>query len=225
MSAWRWLVASLLLLAWDLSGADLLVLRQFGGLHGFPLREAFVPSVLLHQGGRWLAAAALAGWALWAALPVGGPPRRERWAWLAVAVATLVAVPLFKQGSSTSCPWEWAEFGGQAQWVSHWRVGVSDGGTGHCFPSGHAAAAFAFLPGYFMLRRRHRAAAWRWLATCLLLGALFGGAQVVRGAHPPSHVLWTAWLCAALAAGAEWVRTRTAQPFADDVPHRPLSSG
>ena len=36
--------------------------------------------------------------------------------------------------------------------VSHWAWGVFDGGAGHCFPSGHAAGAFCFLSGYFLLR-------------------------------------------------------------------------
>jgi membrane-associated PAP2 superfamily phosphatase len=41
------------------------------------------------------------------------------------------------------------------------------------------------------------------LAAALLAGALFGGVQVLRGAHYLSHVLWSAWLCAALAVIAE----------------------
>ena len=40
---------------------------------------------------------------------------------------------------------ELAEFGGVAQHVSHWSLGVLDGGPGHCFPSGHASSAFAFF--------------------------------------------------------------------------------
>lgn len=34
------------------------------------------------------------------------------------------------------------------------------------------------------------------------LGALFGGAQVLRGAHFVSHVLWSGWICWALAAAS-----------------------
>ena len=196
-------VAALMLLAWDASGADLAVLRQFGDVHGFAWRDAFVTRVLLHEGGRWLSGISLASWAVWASLPVAGPPRRRRWGWLAVTVAALVLIPLLKQASRTSCPWEWSEFGGTARWVSHWLPGVSDGGSGHCFPSGHAAAAFAFLPGWFMLRPTHARAAGWWLAACVLGGLLFGGAQVVRGAHPPSHVMWTAWVCGALSLAAD----------------------
>ena len=33
-----------------------------------------------------------------------------------------------------------------------------------------------------------------------MAGLLFGGAQTLRGAHYPSHSLWTAWLCWTLSA-------------------------
>jgi membrane-associated PAP2 superfamily phosphatase len=82
-----------------------------------------------------------------------------------------------------------------ARYVSHWSFGVSDGGPGHCFPSGHATAGFAFVSLYFLFRRwRPPAAPWVLLAVCGI-GLLFGWAQMVRGAHYPSHTLWSAWLC------------------------------
>ena len=34
-----------------------------------------------------------------------------------------------------------------------------------------------------------------WLAAVLVAGSLFGWAQLARGAHYPSHTLWTAWWC------------------------------
>ncbi len=45
------------------------------------------------------------------------------------------------------------------------------------------------------LRGRHPRAARAWLAAALLAGLAFGGTQYLRGAHYPSHTLWTAWLC------------------------------
>jgi membrane-associated PAP2 superfamily phosphatase len=104
-------------------------------------------------------------------------------------------VPALKQLSRTSCPWDLAAFGGVASYVPHWYFGVSDGGPGHCFPSGHAASAFSFLPGWFVLRH-HRPRLARWcLAGIITLGLLLGGGQLVRGAHYVSHTLWTAWIC------------------------------
>lgn len=194
-----WLGAGwLLLVGWDVAGADLAVARWFGTTQGFALREVWWTSDLLHTGGRRLAWAVLLVLVLgiWRPLPwFAGLAQHERVAWVLVTLVAVLLVPMVKRVSLTSCPWELAEFGGVAQYVSHWRWGVGDGGSGHCFPSGHAAGAFAFLSGCFVLRRAHPGLARGWLAGVLVVGTLFGWAQLVRGAHYPSHTLWSAWLC------------------------------
>ena len=193
-------IALALLLAWDASGLDLWLVRGWAGPEGFPWRERWLTSQLLHNGGRRAAGAVLAllvvnvWWPLFAGLSRG-----ERVRWLAVTLATLLLVPALKQLSSTSCPWDLAEFGGHALHVSHWRFGVADGGSGHCFPSGHATSAVAFFSGWFALRDRHPLAARWWLAAVCAFALLFGWAQMVRGAHYASHTMWSAWLCWALA--------------------------
>ena len=203
-------LALLALLAWDASGWDLAAARLFATAQGFGAREAFWASRLLHDGGR------LAAWALLAALvvstlrtpqqPTSGPTRGERWRWIAVVLLCVVAVPALKRFSLTSCPWDLAEFAGVAQYVSHWRFGVADGGGGHCFPSGHAVAAFGFFGQYFLWRGHDARRARLWLAVVLGVGLLFGSAQLARGAHYPSHTLWTAWFSWALCvAAAQWM--------------------
>jgi membrane-associated PAP2 superfamily phosphatase len=119
----------------------------------------------------------------------------ERWQlWLSIAGGAL-AITVLKRLNHTSCPWDLAEFGGVARHVSHWLWGVRDGGAGHCFPAGHASTAFAYLAGWFVLRRSAPRAAGRWLLGALLAGMLLGLAQQMRGAHYMSHTLWTAWIC------------------------------
>ena len=191
-----------LLLAWDLSGLDLAVMRALADdEQGFAWRQHWLTAQLIHGGGR------VAGWLLIGLLAVNvarplwaGPSRAERWRWLAVTALCLLGVPALKQISHTSCPWDLAEFGGWAAYVSHWQFGVGDGGPGRCFPSGHATAAFAFFSGWFALREYRPRAARRWLVGVLLLGVVYGGGQTLRGAHFPSHSLWTAWLCWACCA-------------------------
>jgi membrane-associated PAP2 superfamily phosphatase len=189
-----------LLLAWDASGLDLMLVRRYGSAEGFAWREHWFTGNLLHNGGRWLGLAVLAGLVLNIRWPwFSGLSRGERWRWLLVTLASALLVPLIKQFSSTSCPWDLAEFGGAARYVSHWHFSVADGGAGHCFPSGHAVSAVAFFSGWFALRHHHPKAARRWLAAVCVLGLAFGWAQMARGAHYASHTLWSAWLCWTLA--------------------------
>ncbi|MDP1647946.1 MAG: phosphatase PAP2 family protein [Rubrivivax sp.] len=209
------LLALAALLAWDASGWDLTVARHIGSAAGFAWRDTWWASRVMHDGGRWAAWALLLTLA-WAALRApqagtalaAGPSGAERWRWIAVMLACVVAVPALKRVSGTSCPWDLSEFGGVAAYVSHWRLGLLDGGPGHCFPSGHAVAAFAFFGLYFMWREHDPRRARAWLVVVVVAGLVFGGAQLLRGAHHPSHTLWSAWLCWALnAAAAQWPRT------------------
>jgi membrane-associated PAP2 superfamily phosphatase len=217
--AWVTLAALLALVLWDASGADLALTRWAGTAAGFPWRDSLLASRVLHDGGRAL------GWALLALLawdaarpfalpPPAGPSRAQRARTLAVVLAALVLVPLLKRYSSTSCPWDLAEFGGQAAYVPHWLVGVFDGGPGHCFPSGHAVAAFAYFGVYFLWRHHRPRTARAALVAVLALGLLFGWAQWLRGAHFVSHTLWSAWLCWALAATAAWAWPALPRPAA-----------
>lgn len=195
------LLLLLLLLLWDASGLDLPAARLFGSASGFKGTHSFLLSQVMHDGGRLLAWLLL-GVLMLAALRTGLPSRAERWRWIGVILLCVVAVPALKRLSSTSCPWDLTAFGGAARHLSHWRWGVPDGGAGHCFPSGHAVAAFAFIGQYFLWRNIDARRARLWLVAVLVAGAVFGLAQLARGAHFPSHTLWSAWLCWCLCAGA-----------------------
>ncbi len=204
---WSVTVAALLvLIAWEVCGLDLVASRLFVDESGFVWRDHWLAQRVLHDGGRWVAGAVLASLLARVVWPGrAGPSRRERSYWLLVTLACFLLVPALKRLSDTSCPWSLAEFGGALPYVAHWRLGVTDGGPGHCFPSGHAVAAFGLLPQYFLWRARDGRRARAWLAAVALLGLLFGGAQLVRGAHFVSHTLWSAWLCWTLAlVAAQW---------------------
>lgn len=208
------------LLAWDASGLDLPLARWFGNAQGFAWRDHWLLSTVLHDGARWLAWAIVAAlivnlrWPLWP-LSALAPAltRRERAGWLLLTLAGAALVPLIKQGSLTSCPWDLAEFGGRAWYVSHWQFGVPDGGGGRCFPSGHATTAFALFSGWFVLRRAHPVPARRWLLGVGAAGLLLGAVQLMRGAHFPSHTLWSGWLCYTFnALAAPLLGARVARP-------------
>ncbi len=207
-----------MLLAWDASAADLAVARWFGHAQGFEWRDSWWASTLLHSGGRGLAWVLLAALALAAVRTPqsthGAPNRAQRIGWLGAMLLCLAVVPAAKRISATSCPWDLAEFGGIAGYVSHWQWQLADGGPGHCFPSGHAVAAFAFLGIHFMWRSHCRQRSSGWLLVVLAAGTVFGIAQLARGAHYPSHTLWSAWACWTVCACAAWLERQVAVPSA-----------
>ena len=187
------------LVAWDATGMDITVMRWLGGSGGFPWRDHWLTAGVLHGGIRYLAwgllAALLAGlWRPWG--PLRALSKAQRLWMLCTTVACAALIPRIKRLSATSCPWSLAEFGGSAvQYVPHWVGGVTDGGPGGCFPSGHVSTAFAFLAAWFVLRDTAPSDARRWLAITLVAGVVLGAVQVARGAHYLSHPLWTAWIC------------------------------
>ncbi|WP_369632356.1 MULTISPECIES: phosphatase PAP2 family protein [unclassified Variovorax] len=217
------LLALALLMIWDALGGDLPLARLAGTPMGFPWRENPFLVHVMHEGARnlsWLLVIGLFAAIRW---PVGVLRRLDTGARVQLALtvlASVLAVSLIKHLSDTSCPWDLKEFGGVARYVSHWAWGQDDGGPGGCFPAGHASAAFAYLGGYFVLRRVAPRGAVVWLCVALAAGFVLGVAQQMRGAHYMSHTLWTAWVCWTVGFLIELVATRrrTSPPIERTAP-------
>lgn len=212
-----WLLLALgVTLLWDLAGIDLTVMRLLGTVDGFSLRHQWLLERVLHDGLRqatlltylllWVWALWPSGWTPARAVPFM-LPRRERLTIVVLMALSLLAVNLIKNNSLTSCPWDLQSFGGQASYVSHWDLWRGDQGSGHCFPGGHASSGFAFLALCLPWlaptgsRSAQRATGQWMLMTVMATGFLAGGAQTLRGAHYPSHTLWTLVICAAVSLG------------------------
>lgn len=195
---WATLAMLVLLLAWDATGGDLALARLAGTPAGFPWRnDAFLVQVM-HEGAKdlsWLLMIALFAAIRWPFGLLRRLPAAARAQLAFSALLSVLAVSLLKHASRTSCPWDLQLFGGMATHVSHWAWRVYDGGPGGCFPAGHASAAFAYVGGFFVLRRVSARAALLWLAAAVAAGLALGVAQQLRGAHYMSHTLWTGWIC------------------------------
>lgn len=219
-----WLLAVLAFtLAWDMTGLDLAVMGRIGSPAGFAWRHHGLLERVLHDAARQCATVAwvyLWVWALWPRRwwpchPADAQllPVAERTAVALLVTLALLAVNLVKNQSLTSCPWDLQAFGGSLPYVSHWHSAVSDGGPGRCFPGGHASSAFSFLAVAlpWLLppagHERDRRPGLKRLGAVLALGALLGAVQTVRGAHYPSHTLWTLLICAWVAL-AGWALAR-----------------
>ena len=213
----------LALLLWDRSGLDLVLARWAGSEQGFAWRSTPALVLWLHEVPRALSMLLIVLLVVGAVRPWGflrRLSRRDRVQLAASILGAITLATLVKRFSDTSCPWDLAEFGGVARYVSHSAWGVRDGGPGHCFPAGHASAAFGFVAGWFVLRRAAPRMATAWLIAALVAGLLLGLAQQVRGAHYMSHTFWTAWICWSLGLGVECVVTalrRRRPPMAEKL--------
>lgn len=203
---WLWLACLGMTLAWDASGADIRVMAWLGDVQGFVLRDHWWLSSIGHDVSKRLAVVVYLGTVWLAFRPMGFWRQISRLQRLEIVMGitlSLLVVTAIKRVSLTSCPWELQAFGGIAKHVSHWAWGVTDGGSGHCFPGGHASSAFAFLalslPWLASNQRPVRRTGQKFLAAILLMGLVLGTVQTLRGAHYPSHTAWTALICAAMA--------------------------
>lgn len=217
--AWCLLVPLLAVFLIDLTGIDLAVAHWYGNSAGFAWKDHALLTQVFHVGIRRVCVfiALYCILAIW--LPLG-PWRkltRQDRVWLACNIwLCAIVVAAVKSASQTSCPWDLAEFGDKAQYVWHfssqlkWQVGISvDGGPGKCFPSGHASSFFSFLPLVWVVHRYNTRPAWQTLAALCAFGLTMAWVQVMRGAHYPSHLLWTMWLCWALGTiTSPWLQPR-----------------
>ena len=210
-------LALLCVLAWDYSGLDYPVMQVLGNAQGFALKTNWWLEELLHTQARQLAGVVLIALILMVWWPRGwfrDLSRLQRIEMVLGILWGLLCISSLKRISLTSCPWDMKDFGGTAIYVSHWRWGVGDGGDGHCFPGGHASSALAFLAlclpwlthATQAARRRGRVL----LVWVLVLGFILGMTQTVRGAHYPSHTLWTGLICWAVAVLNHWAFDRFA---------------
>lgn len=195
--------ALLALLLWDASGLDLWISSKIAGMHGpliqgFSMRHAWLTESLLHRGGKFFYGIifVLLAYNYFRPLtPVLKHARAaQRW-WFVTMLMCIAAISMLKYFSKSSCPWDLVAFGGNAQLLSHWNFTLADGGPGRCFPSGHVSGAFALLAISFAVRADDPKLAAKILLTVLTIGAIFGAAQVLRGAHFVSHVFYSAWVC------------------------------
>jgi membrane-associated PAP2 superfamily phosphatase len=205
---------------------DLAIARWFydDALRAFPLSSRWLFKVVLHDAARTVSAtAALALLALTAAawaIPATclRAYRQELLFAAAAALAAAAIVGVLKHFSNHACPWDLAWFGGTATYRPLLSTLAAEPGIRGCFPAAHPLSGYAWLAAGLSLYPLAPRTARRWWSVALGLGTLLGAVQVVRGAHFPSHVLWSAWvvwavdIAALTACVSVPVRARAARP-------------
>lgn len=184
---------------------DLWIADQLYALegHAWSLNENLIAQHLIHIGGRRLSASAWLGVVLAWMVSWRVPALREwrrplLYLWVSVLLST-VLVGAIKRGSGVDCPWDLLRYGGGRAyfgWFSSRPAGMP---AASCFPAGHAGAGYAWVALYFFFLAQRPAWRWRGLVIGLIVGATFGFAQQLRGAHFLSHDLWTLMICWSIA--------------------------
>jgi membrane-associated PAP2 superfamily phosphatase len=187
------LILLIIFLAWDSTVWDMQLATIWGDPNGFALRDHWWMAQIMHSGARNL------GWIFFLTLFIGiwrpwGALRAlataDRVSLFLSVLSALLCGTLIKGFSQTSCRWDLQAFGGVAPYVSHWNLGVRDGGGGHCFPAGHASTGFAFMAAYFGLRQNKAPGAMTWLlvAACGCVHRIYFGyftTNARRALHEP----------------------------------------
>ncbi|MBF0143639.1 MAG: phosphatase PAP2 family protein [Magnetococcales bacterium] len=167
------------------------------GNHRWRFQDNWWINTLIHSGGKELiliiGLGSLCTWLASFRWSKARAWRRESaLVWLCIALTT-GSVALGKKLSNQDCPWDLARYGGDRPYVALWNSRPGQLPRGRCFPGGHSSGAFALDALFFVFRARGRTRlAVGSLVGTTALGLTYAVGQWMRGAHFPSHDLWSA---------------------------------
>lgn len=194
----------------EVTGIDLEFMDALYAVGGgkWVLRDAWWTKVFLHEGGQNVIklSAVLAGlvWiASWGQRRLA-PYRRVSGYLCLMVVLSAVVAGIGKKTTHIACPWDLTRYGGTLPYVKLFEARPQGVRPGRCFPGGHASGGFALFGLYFVARAQGWKCPNAWLGFGFAVGTVFALTQWLRGAHFPSHDVWTAAGCWALS----WVLFR-----------------
>lgn len=204
-----WLVFTVMILGLEWTHADMrfasLLFNWQGGVSSWPLRGHWLTESILHVTGRNLvilfAIAVVACIGLSFRLETLRVYRKGFIYLFCSVLASVLLVRLGKSFTHMTCPWDVIEFGGRMLHSSLFARLPEGAEFGQCFPGGHSSSGFAWVASYYVLKEYYPRYAKFGLLFGIGLGAIFGFAQELRGAHFLSHDLWSlviAWTSASL---------------------------
>lgn len=167
------------------------------------LKRHVITSRWIHPGGKYLSLVLWCAvfWVGWQSKRTHAlaPLRRPLTVLLLSTLSATCLVTALKSLIAMDCPWDMQAYGGLRPYFGLFDLRPAGLRSSGCFPSGHASAGYAWVALYFYFSAT--APRWRWhgLALGLLLGAVFGISQQLRGAHFASHdvvALLVCWLTA-----------------------------
>jgi membrane-associated PAP2 superfamily phosphatase len=160
--------------------------------------ESWWANSLIHEWGKNLIVLIfLVAFFIWLGSWIFKHSRLPRWRYQAgyvvlAIVFTTSLVGLGKKLSNVDCPRDLEHYNGNRPFVHIFSDKPNELPRGYCFPGGHSSGAFSLLVFYFLFYPRNRRLARLSLGLALVLGAVYAWGQWVRGAHFPSHDIWSA---------------------------------
>ena len=183
----------------EYSGVDLWWEAHFydAAAHLWPWRDHWLFDRVIHDGGRQLNIGIAVLWLAAFLAASFRPPlqkyRRPLLFFLAATAAGPVLVGGLKQITHIYTPWD--IFAGTFPYVRLFDPVPAGLPAGGAFPAGHSSGGYAFVSLYFLLDALEASRKWPGLVPGLVLGGIYGMGQQVRGAHFPSHDLFTLAIC------------------------------
>jgi len=171
-------------------------------IDGFPLTHHWLTQTVLHLYAARLAALAglaLIGFNLWQWIcpsvnnKIAVAARYLMISW----VSSVLTIALLKQVTTLPCPWNLKQFGGTVDYIFIYELFSGIHSAGKCFPAAHASSGYGLIGCGFVALMFGRHIGKGFLLP-LLIGLVYGGAQIVRGAHFISHDLFTLGICLSL---------------------------
>lgn len=165
----------------------------------WPFRGHWLFDTVIHGWGRHFYMLAAALWLVvffftWRP----GPFKKHKKIMLYVLAASATGplmVGIGKQTTHIYTPWDLAMFSGTLPYIRLFDPVFHGLPIGKAFPAGHAAGGYSFFSLYFLLAHLRSPYKNHGFFLALGLGLLFGIGQQVRGAHFPSHDLFTLVIC------------------------------
>lgn len=190
----------------EYSGFDLWLESHFYDVAtgSWPYKSLFITSSILHTGGRSMVVLC----AIINLLAIIASffnqklaPYRKHLVFIFIAAAAGPSIVSYLKGAThIYSPWDLLYFGGDKPYIRIFDTVAPGAEVGLGFPGGHSSAGFAYISTYFALAamgHEYRYYKYRYYGITIpvLLGGLFSGTQLIRGAHFLSHDLFSFVIC------------------------------
>lgn len=184
----------------------------------FPLRHHWFTEGVIHTMGRQMIGAIGLGIVLTFiasfTLPSLKSDRRE-WSFVLISIViSTLSISTLKATTGMNCAYDLSLYGGSEplnQLSNLWL------GDGQCWPGGHVSGPLSLIAVFFGFRTKQPYLAFTGLIFAVTMGIIFGLGQTLRGAHFPSHTIWTALII--------WMINLGLMKIFFPVPTTPLQAG